>query len=404
MNVSKGKLASVAVGAFLMMFCNGIINNSTTYFTLSVTEYLGCTKTAFSIYFSIITVCAAVMSLVVSGIIARIGLRRGMLLGCLVVSGGFLLLSQLRSLWMVYTAAVLIGVFQSFLVVPTVGVINAWFQKSSSVTGFAMSASGFGGFAMGLIMPSVVEKLNWRTGYLVCAGIFFLVSATACVLAGGPPPRSADTASSAKAGAAGKGAEDRATYRRLLCTPGFWLLMLTALITGGASMISQHFSVLLTMRGYPVGIISVVMGSLSIALAVAKILEGILCDHAPVKLFVPAVFFTGTVSYLAFLSRGTPMLLIGILCYGCSAAGCTVLYPIVMRRLYGRELATATWGICWAAFMVSHAIWTPFYAGMYDLTGSYDAGLLVAAALMAFASAVLLIMLSRKEKEAPTPS
>ena len=98
------------------------------------------------------------------------------------------------------------------------------------------------------------------------------------------------------------------------------------------------------------------------------------------------------------------MLLIGILCYGCSAAGCTVLYPIVMRRLYGRELATATWGICWAAFMVSHAIWTPFYAGMYDLTGSYDAGLLVAAALMAFASAVLLIMLSRKEKEAPTPS
>jgi|GEM_PF-2178240 len=395
-NVSRLKLISVAAGAFCMMCCNGIINNSTTYFITSVTKYLNCSKTEFSIYFTIITICSAIMSLGVMSFIRKIGLRTGMLIACVMVSCAFFLMSRLQSLWMVYAAAALIGIFQSFIVVPTISVINAWYKdRSSSVTGVVMSASGFGGLAMGLIMPSVVANLSWRTGYLVCAVIFMLVSGIACLLAGGKPPANTAADNKAQSGAVSKNSEE---YRRLLHSPGFWLLIATALVLGGCNMISQHFSVLLDMRGYDVTVVSIVMGSLSIALALFKIIEGLLCEHIPAKIFVPAAFMMGTVSFLCLLNRGTAMLIVGIIGYGAAAAGCTVLYPIVMRYLYGPELATATWGICWAAFMASQAMWTPFYASVYDRTGSYDAGLITAAVLGTLSAAALGFLLVRKDK------
>ena len=386
MQPSRTKLFLVACGTFLMMLCNGIINNSTTYFTLAVTEYLGISKTTFSLYFTIITICSAVMSLIVGPMARRLGPRLSALTACVGVGAGFFVMSRVTSLWMVYAGALLIGIFQAFVVVPTVSVINAWFVKNTgTVTGITMSATGFGGLLMGAIMPSVVANFSWRTGYLICMGLWVVLTVFISFLTAGEPPRQIE---------AGKGKQVGSAGRELLRTPAFWLLMLSACAISGVSMVSQHMSVLLTANGMAVGTVSLIMGVMSLGLAVFKIVEGSLYDRVPEKVFVPAVLLFGTAGYLALTLKSTPMMIFGVLGYGCSAAACTVLYPIILRRLYGPERATAVWGVCWAMFMLGHAIWTPIYAKVFDMTGSYTPAVISSAVILALIALYLSAQLA----------
>lgn len=395
--VSRARLILVAVGTFLMMLCNGIINNSTTYFISPVSEFLGCSTTTFSIYFTIITICSAIMSLIVMPMVSRMGMRISAFVACAGVGAGFFMMSRVQSLWMVYAGALLIGIFQAFVVVPTVSVINSWFTEGAgTVTGITMSATGFGGLLMGLIMPSIVANLDWRTGYLVIVALWVSITILISFLVGGKAPGSAQAA----AKAAGKKEKTRdEAYFKLLRTPSFWLVILSAVCVSGVCMITQHMSVLLETHGMGVSMISLIMGSMSLALATFKIVEGILADRIPLAFMTAGAMLIGAIGYLALMFNNTGLLFMGVIGYGCAAASCTVLYPVILRRLYGKRLATAVWGICWAAFMLGHAIWTPLIAGIYDATGSYNLALISSAMIWAVSGIFLFIQISTKGKE-----
>lgn len=390
-SVSRTRLILVGVGTFLMMFCNGIINNSTTYFITPVSEFLGCSTTTFSIYFTIITICSAIMSLIVMPMVTRLGMRISALVACVGVGAGFFMMSRIQALWMAYAGALLIGIFQAFVVVPTVSVINTWFTEGAgTVTGITMSATGFGGLLMGVIMPHVVKNLDWRTGYLVIVFMWVTITILISFLVGGKAPGSGD---SSKKAAKGEKTKDDA-YFRLLSTPSFWLIILSAVCISGICMISQHMSVLLETHGMSVSMISLIMGSMSLALAIFKIAEGALADRIPLQIMTLSVMMIGAVGYLALLFNSTALSLLGVCGYGCAAASCTVLYPVILRRLYGKRLGTAVWGICWAAFMLGHAIWTPLFANIYDRTGSYALALISSAVIWAVTGIFLFVRIS----------
>lgn len=394
-NVSKVRLFLVAVGTFCMMLCNGIINNSTTYFIKPVSEYLGIETTTFSLYFTIITICSAIMSLIVLPMVNRIGMRISAYVACIGVSAGFFMMSRVQSLWMVYAGALLIGIFQAFVVVPTVSVINAWFTKNAgTVTGITMSATGFGGLLMGIIMPQVVANLDWRTGYMVIVGIWIVLTILISFLVGGEAPGSTASKDISKK----KNEKDEA-YQKLLRTPSFWLVILSAVCVSGVAMITQHMSPLMESHGMSLSMISLIIGSMSLALSIFKIIEGILADKVPLQLMTPFVLLVGAAGYLSLMSTNTGLMLFGALGYGCAASACTVLYPVILRRLYGKRLGTAVWGICWAAFMLGHAIWTPLFAKIYDATRSYDLALISSAVIFVTAAVFLFFQISRNGME-----
>ena len=395
MSVSKTKLLTIAAGTFLMMLCSGIVNNSTTYFILPVTEFLGCSTTTFSLYFTIITACSAMMSLVVGPIAAKIGVRISALIACAGVGTGFFIMSRLQALWMVYLGAVFIGIFQTFVVVPTVSVINAWFSKNAgTVTGIAMSATGFGGLMMGIIMPHVVASFSWRTGYLIIFCLWVAITLLVSILVGGKPPvqENADGQSSKEK------AEKGDDYKRVISSPVFWIVMLCALINAGVTMITQHMSVLLEINGMSLTMISFIIGVMTLALALCKIAEGALADKIPVRIMFPGLMIIGAIGYTCLSMHSTPFLLAGVVGESCASASCTVLFPVILRSLYGEETGAHVWGICWAAFMAGHAIFTPLYARIYDMTGSYTPGLYMAAVLLLAVGAFITIQLKKKSK------
>lgn len=396
--VSKGKLAAVAVGALFTMMAAGIVTNSTGYFITSVTDYLGCSRAAFSLYYSIVNVCTALTSLMMGPVIQKLDLRKTIAVSSVGVTAGFVIMSRVTILPMVYIGAAFIGVFQTFCTVTTIHIINRWYVDNAGfVTGLAMSGTGWAGVIMGFVMPQVVAAFNWRTAYLFCAGLFLAFSVLANVLGGGKAPESAVQSDAKDKKEDEKHSEE---YRKLMKNPLFWGLMLCALascILG--SGFAQHLAAHLEGNNFNLVLLSAVMSVWSIGLAVFKILEGGLSDRTELKKFMAVTTLIGAVGLLAFAGKSTGILFAATLGFAWFSASITVLYPIIMRKLYGVKLASAAWGICWAAMMIGNAIGAPYYGAIYDATGSYNLGNVIGAGMLLVIMAAVVMMLHKSEKK-----
>ena len=198
--VSSAQLVLAAIGAIMLMVSSAVVSNSTSYFITSVTEALNVTRAQFSGYYTIISITTAIGSVLCGTLIPKIGNRKAFLIGTVGVSVGFVIMSRLTSLTMVYLGAVFIGFCQAFIVVPPVSVVNTWFPKKHNglVMGLTMAGTGMGGIVMAQVMPRIVENVNWRTGYLVCAVMYLVLTLVANALCGGKVPEEETSASEEK--------------------------------------------------------------------------------------------------------------------------------------------------------------------------------------------------------------
>lgn len=392
--ITKGKLACISIGTFLMMYCTGIVTNSTTHFIVQVTEYLNCSRAEFSVYYTIVTATFAIASLFVGQVQSKLGLRKTIILATIGTPLGFLIMSRLTALWMVYVGAFFIGTFQAFIVIPVVGTVTAWFKKNSGVfIGIAMSATGVAGIVMGQLMPRIVSNVSWRTGYLICAAMFFLVSVVANALAGGRYPEE-DIAQAA--GDSNALTKDSSAYRRWARSPWLWAILYCAFMGSGASMILQHFTAHVgQVHNMDAVTAGTVLSIYNIGLTVFKPVEGAVVDKIGGKIFIPITFGLGALGYLALTVPSIAMLAIGIILFGWLASANTVFFPLCMRHLMGQKVTTLLWGWCWAAFQFANSVWAPFYGWTYDISGSYNLGLVVGA-IAIFTVMVALMFVWRK--------
>jgi len=399
MVTSKTKLIRILAGTFLLMMSSSVVSNSTTYFITAVTSALNCTRTEFSLYYTVLQICTAVMSLMMGSILRKCPLRAIFIVGCLGTSSGFIIMSYLQNLTMVYIGAAIIGIFQTLIIVPVVSVVNSWFHEHNGLAiGITMSATGFGGIMMAQIMPRIVAGVNWRTGYLVCAALYFIISGVALILAGGKAPEIEDEKDKYNTKETMKN-ED--AYSRAIKSPMLWIVILCCLVGDGASMNAQHLSAHLEEQSLSITMIATVMSLFSITLAFCKILEGYLYGKLGSKIFIPILFTISICGYLLLTTTNMISLLTGILCFGFAGAMITAVYPLIMREIYGAKLASSLWGFCWAAIACGNSIFTPIIGRLYDTTGSYNTGYYMSATITFIVGIIFYLRLAyaRKEKE-----
>ena len=89
MVTSKTKLIRILAGTFLyndVVIC--CIEFNTPYFITAVTSALNCTRTEFSLYYTVLQICTAVMSLMMGSILRNVLARAIFIVGCLVRAVG----------------------------------------------------------------------------------------------------------------------------------------------------------------------------------------------------------------------------------------------------------------------------------------------------------------------------
>lgn len=382
----------------MLMVSSSVVSNSQTYFLTTVRDYLGCTAAQFSMYYSIVQIGTIVTCLGMGSIMSKVPRYIYLAVGAIGTMLGFLVLSRVEALWMVYAGAILVGFFQALIVVPPVQILNEWMPNGAGLaTGFVMSATGFGGIIMAQVMPRIVANVSWRTGYIFCAVMYVICTLIGILLTKDKSPYAIEKENAKKAGKK----VQKFQFVNIAKDPMLWIfLVLCAIGNGCAAGITQHLSPLMELKGFTPEMIAGAMTVFNASLLFWKISEGGLYEKIGGKRYVVIYGIVGIFSYLILQTSGM-VLYGGLAVTTFMNAGITVIYALVCNEYFGVEYGGAVWGYAWAAFQAGTVITSPLFGFFLDQFNSYTPAIYMGAIvnLIVGISFVYMLNHTRVKKE-----
>lgn len=362
---------------------------------IGCTVYSGCLLYAYSLFvqplqtefgwartwitggFTCQVLCNGIVSPFVGKVVDKFGARRVIVLGGLVTAAGFLDLTVLNSLVMLFLGSALVGIGTA-----GVGPVSCTAIISHNFTGnrgLAVGIAAMGIGAGGFIVPpmlgwQVIPKFGWQGGFVAMAILSVMIIPAALLIL----KKHSIEMASADVGEQQKEAESAVFGKRnkQLLSFSFACLMLTFFFNqlGIAGVLISQVPHLQDI-GFPVAMASAALGTVGLVSAFAKMIFGWLCDKIhPRLLYIIGVSMAaaGTLCLWAIDSQ-TPGILLwvyGIL-FGIGAGGWLPTMSMLVSRNYGLSFYGYLFGIVTFALTIGMSI-GPLLAGFgYDLSDSY---------------------------------
>lgn len=378
-----------AMAAFVLMMAMALTTTALSFFVGPVCEELGVGRGSFTVYYSLLTATGTAAVPVLGGFLDKRGVRGVMAVSSVWVSAGLTAFSLSRSLWMFYAAAAFLGVFGTACVSLCAAVIvqrSYPAGKAAGLLGIVMSGSGVGGMIVSLVLPELIGKLGWRVGYRVLAVCWLSLGLVALALLG--REREAEGRGPSRAEAGGMTRAQALGSRRL------YLLILVIFLLSAACGIQQQLPSVLAGYGFSTAQAGTMISFFTAALALGKILQGLLCGRIGPEKGSYAVVAIFAVSF--WLLRVPALVWPGLAALAFGMGSVTAVMPAVTRAAFGSRDYAAIWGILSAASNAGALIATPLFGMAYDRAGSYGSAMTAAAAALATALAALVLSFRKR--------
>jgi len=332
----------------------------------------------------------------------RVGSRRIVTIGVVLIGLGLVFASFGQTLWQVLVAFGLgVGLGVGFAYVPAVSPVQRWFvRQRGRASGFAVTGIGLGTFGGPLVATAIMGFGDWRTAWLamgiaiLAAGVIaaqFLIDSPEKVgqRADGDAAPAAAPAATPKPPAAATGW----SLRPALGTRPFIVFYLATAALSVALFvpfvhlvpyardlkISQPTAVLLASL---IGVGSI-LGRFGL---------GSIADRLGRRATLVTMFF-GMTAMLVFWLASTSawQLAVFAVIYGACYGGFVALVPAVIIDYLGTRNAGGIIGLLYTSVGPGTLIGPPLAGYAFDLWGSYTAPILAAAGFMALATAFVLM-------------
>jgi MFS family permease len=159
----------VVTGAFLVMFMGFGAAYSFGPFFHALHDEFGATRREISLVFSLTAFLYFLFGAVSGPVADRIGPRRVIATGGVLVAIGLLLAGTTQRLWQVYaTYSLGVGVGVGIAYVPSVGAVQRWFiRQRGFASGLAVAGIGLGTLLMPPIAAALIPRFGWRWAYTI---------------------------------------------------------------------------------------------------------------------------------------------------------------------------------------------------------------------------------------------
>ncbi len=181
----------VVAGAFAVLFVGFGVAYSFAAFFHSLRDEFEATRGDISLVFAITGFLYFGLGAISGPLADRVGPRRVVLAGVLLIVLGLVLASAAQQLWQVYiTYSLGVGVGVGLAYVPVVGAVQQWFVKRRGLaSGLAVAGIGTGTLAVPLLAAAGIELWGWRETYLLLAALTLLVGVPAARAVEGSPAK-----------------------------------------------------------------------------------------------------------------------------------------------------------------------------------------------------------------------
>ena len=419
----------VGVAAFMLTLMSLTVFRGVGIMLVSLERKFGWGRTELSGAFSLGRVEGAILGPIEGILVDRIGTRRMVFIGYILMGLGFLWLSRIEPLgdlgllqWLRFTLAVLpfnsiddtlLHFYLSFIVITLgsglggwlalVAMINNWFNRKRSM---AMAASMSGIHVAGVLIPLFALMVERYDLDAVALGVGILLLAVIGPVTkvirtrpedmglapdGGVPSRAADArAEDADAD------EPNFTVRQALKTPAFWILTI-AQVSSSVAIVTLALHLVPKLTDPATGMSLTQAGTVELAYTLAALpaqfISGYFADRMPKTLliaFLMAIQATGILIIALF--DGVPMAYLFALLYGIGFGGRVPLTTAIRGEYFGRKAFATIMGVSQLPMNLA-MIFAPLFAGyMYDTTRRYVVPFTVFAALCYFGAVLMLFV------------
>lgn len=350
----------------------------------------------------------------------KVGTRRMVFFGLIILGGAFVFFGQIQNLWMFYVAYILMALGQGLgSWIPLMTMISRWFNRRRSM---AIGWSNMGSRAGALLLVPLIawsidpdqDRLGWRLTATIL-GVFMLVMAGPLsrlirnypqdmgLLPDGEKPTTAGGAAGPTASSA---VDADFTANEAIRTPAFWLI---AFGHGFTSMvilaIMAHLGLLMDDLGYKVQDTAFVVSVYTGVAMGFQLVGGYVGNRIPIRLAL--AFFTilqalGVV--VLVFADSLPTFYAFAVLFGAGFGGRNPLTVAIRGDYFGTASFGKILGFSTVPMNILLLISAPLVGWMRDVQGTYTDGFIVMI-LANFLGAAFFILAKRPErKPAPQPA
>ena len=367
----------------------------------------GWPKTTVSSAITLYFLTAGFMGMIIGRQIDRYGPKWVLILGSVVIGGGFVLLSRITTIWQLYFVYFLMALgFSCTSLVPVNTLITNWFIRRR---GFAMSLTNTGLSAGGIVLVPLASYMISRwgletalpvLGMIYCAvilpsAIFFVRQRPADLdqFPDGEPPMasSLDGAGSALDYAAQMQVWTRSQAAR---TIAFWSIVTAFLLTlaGQIAFLVHQVSFLSPYLGVSgaATAVSITAG----ASIVGRLILGTFVDRCDKRYVIMVCFLVQGVAMVTLAHyHHVIVLYLSTFAFGLTMGSIIMMQSLIIGECFGLYSFATVSGLS-GLFTMSGAAFGPTIAGLiYDVAGSYRMAFTIFAAMSVVA--VLVIIFAR---------
>ena len=374
----------VVVGSTIaLVFSNGPM----LFFTFSVflkpiSEEMGWSRGSMSLAVTVGLTVAGLATPLVGMLIDRWGIQKVTLLSITCFAASFAAISFTPANVSIYVLLyALAGLFASGQApLPYAKAISGWFEDRRGLAlGIAMAGVGVGIAVAPQIASALIRAFDWRATYVGLGALIWLIAFPAVLFLVKDPKLGAGV---------GKvdlvhGDEVAAAIRR----KDFWLTLISAfLVVTAVNGITAHLVALLTDRGVPSATATPMLVAVGLSAIAGRLLSGYLLDRFFAPYLAAAIFLLplfGTILLLANVVAPFAILVAAV-CFGLGLGAEVDIIGYLTGRYFGFRRYGEIYGYIFAVFTVGSGVGPLIMGTSFDVTGSYQAALVVfAVALLA---------------------
>lgn len=369
--------------AFLMIVVIAGPMYSFGVFLEPLSTQFGWSRSETSGAYSLLFILQGLLAIIAGRLNDRFGPRIVMTICGFFLGLGYLLMSQINSVWQLYLYyGVITGIGMSGSLVPLISTVARWFVKRRNlVTGITASGASLGIVIVPILANQIISKYSWQTAYIVVGSVALVLIIVAAQFLKRDPSE-VGLLPYGESDLKYKGSVKQAqglSLQEVIRTHQFWILF--------AAFFCYGFCVQTTMvnvvpHAIDMGISATSAASILTCIGALAIVGRITISGAGdrigsnlsmvISLTLMAISFV-----LLLIAKELWELYLLAAIFGFSYAGFMPSGSVLIADLFGLRAHGAVYGIATAALAIGGSI-GPFLAGhIFDTTGSYHLAFLV---------------------------
>ena len=334
----------------------------------------------------------------------RYGPRIVVTINGLLVGAGFLLVSQISSLWQLYLIwGLFMGVGGAFSYTPIMSTIPRWFAKKRGIAiGVTAAGFGLGGVISPLISQCFISSYGWRSSFAFLGLIVLIVTVTLAQFMKQSPQQiglslygEGDAVEDGPPLALAGGG---ISFVQAIKTRSFWLF---AAILGCFYFCFGGIIIHVAPMAIDVGILATAAAGIVSVIAgasiIGRLLTGFVIERIGSSFSLLACLIIAIVSFgwLLFAEESWMFYTFAVI-FGFAYGGMVTMETFIASELFGISSLGMIFGGIILFTTIGQAIGPPLAGSIFDVTGSYDLALLTY--ILAGTIAVILSLILRWQR------